>query len=129
MKEWLTTRTGLVARKALIAFITGFLGVLIPAALQILDAIQAGEEPTWTSAFLISLVAGAFAAGVRAVLALSPLNLSATDKLTSLGSHSDTITVTTRDVGESSVSTKPAQPTDDPLVHQAQTRRKRGKRK
>lgn len=100
MSKWLTTKQGLVARKALIAFLCGFLGVLIPAALQILDQIQAGGEPTWTSAFLISLVAGAFAAGVRAVFAIIPgLNLSATDKLTSLGSHEDTITVTTRDAG------------------------------
>jgi hypothetical protein len=95
-KTWLTTKQGLVVRKSVIAFVTAFLGVLIPAILQILDAIQKGGEPTWSSAIWISLIAGAFAAGVRAVLALSPLNLSATDKLTSLGSHEDTVTVTTK---------------------------------
>jgi hypothetical protein len=96
VRTWLTTKQGLVVRKSVIAFITAFLGVMIPAILQILDQIQKGGEPTWSSALWISLIAGAFAAGIRAVLAISPLNLSATDKLTSWGSKEESVTVTTK---------------------------------
>jgi hypothetical protein len=97
-RSWLTTKQGLLARKAFVAFITAFLGVLLPATLQILDAIQSGGEPKVASALLISLVAGAFAAGIRALLALSPINLTATDSLTTLGSGAtDTVTVTTKE--------------------------------
>ena len=95
-RTWLTTKKGLIFRKSLVAFIVGFFGVLIPAGLQILDEIQKGGEPTGTSALLVSLVVGAFAAGIRAALAVIPgLNLSSTDSLTSIGSKTDTVTVTT----------------------------------
>jgi hypothetical protein len=79
-----TTRLKLLGRKVGIAFLVGFLGVFIPAILQVFDALQKGEEPTLTNAFLISLISGAIAAGVRGVLAISPLNLGVTDGLTSL---------------------------------------------
>jgi hypothetical protein len=95
-RTWLTTKQGLLFRKAMIAFIVAFLGVLIPALLQVFDAIQDGDEPSAWKAVLMSAIAGAFAAGIRAVLALSPLNLSSTDSLTSLGSKEDTVTVTTK---------------------------------
>jgi hypothetical protein len=96
LSTWLTTKQGLIARKAFIAFLVGFLGVLIPALLNILDSVANGAPFDWGTSLLASLIAGAFAAGIRAVLAISPLNLSSTDQLTSIGSKTDAVTVTTR---------------------------------
>ena len=94
---FLTTKTGLLVRKAVVAFIVTFLAVLIPAGLQILDQIQKGGEPTLTSAPLVALVAGAFGAAVRAVLAILPINLGATDQINTIGSDVETVTVTTKE--------------------------------
>jgi hypothetical protein len=92
-RVWLTTRQGLLFRKALVAFIVAFLGVLIPALLQIFDAIQDGHDPSAWKAILLSTICGAFAAGIRAALALSPINLGSTDSLTSIGSEVEQVTV------------------------------------
>jgi hypothetical protein len=82
---FLTTKNKLLLRKMGIAFIVGFLGIFIPAALQVLDALQSGtEQPHNWNVFFISLITGAVAAGVRAALALSPINLGSTDKINSL---------------------------------------------
>jgi hypothetical protein len=69
----------LLAKKMLVAFVVAFAGVLVPAVLKILDSVASGAPSSWGKAFWISLVAGAFAAGVRALLALSPINLVPSD--------------------------------------------------
>ncbi len=74
----------LLLQKMVVAFLAAFGGVMVPAVLKILDDVSNGTPSSWGKAFWISLVAGAFAAGVRALLALSPLNLVPSDKQHSL---------------------------------------------
>jgi hypothetical protein len=69
----------LLVKKMLIAFLVAFGGVFIPAVLNILDDLHNGVGSSWGTAFWLSLVSGAVAAGVRAVLALSPINLVPSD--------------------------------------------------
>lgn len=88
-----TSATNLLLRKMLVAFLVAFGGVLIPALLSILNNVAAGTPSKFGKALLISLVAGAFSAGLRAALALSPINLTPTDKLTTLGSSHKSVTV------------------------------------
>ena len=66
-------------RKMLVAFVVSFAAVFIPAVLNVLDQIHAGTAPNWSSSFWLSLAAGAVGAGVRAILALSPINLVPSD--------------------------------------------------
>ena len=97
-RTWLTTKNGLIFRKALVAFIAAFLGVFIPAILSVLDKIADNVDPNWSASFLISLLVGAVAAGVRAAFAIIPgLNLEATDEMTSVGSTVEQMTVTTKE--------------------------------
>jgi hypothetical protein len=96
MDEILTSKNKLLLRKMGVAFIVGFLGVFLPAALQVLDALQSGtEQPDNWNVFWISLISGAVAAGVRAVLALSPISLTQTDKLNSLKNPAQSVTIET----------------------------------
>lgn len=70
----------LFLRKLLVAFLVGFGGVLIPSLLSILDKIASGAPASFGLSLLIALVAGAFAAGLRAVLVLLPgVNLVPSD--------------------------------------------------
>ncbi len=69
----------LLVKKMLVAFIVAFGGVFIPAVLKVLDDINSGVGSSWERSFWLSLVAGGVAAGVRAVLAISPLNLVPSD--------------------------------------------------
>lgn len=69
----------LLARKLLVAFLVGFGGVFIPAALTLLDKVASGTPSGVGKDLVISLVSGAFAAGVRALLAFSPVNLVPSD--------------------------------------------------
>jgi hypothetical protein len=80
-----------------IAFGAGFVGVFVPALLQILDSLTAGDEVGWSRTLLISLIAGAFAAGIRGALAVSPINLSPTDKLTTLKDPAKSVTISRED--------------------------------
>jgi hypothetical protein len=73
--------TQLLARKLAIAFIVGFGGIFLPAVLDVLDAVAKGDPANFSTTLIWSTVAGAFAAGIRAVLALSPLNLTPSDAL------------------------------------------------
>lgn len=75
----------LLLRKLVVAFLVAFGGVFIPAVLKILDDVHSGVPTAWGASFWIALVAGAFAAGVRAVLALSPINLVPSDAEHTLG--------------------------------------------
>lgn len=74
----------LFLKKLFVAFIVGFGGVFIPAVLNILDDIHRGAAPNTTTSFYLALVAGGVAAGVRALLALGPINLVPSDKQHSL---------------------------------------------
>ena len=74
----------LLLRKMLVAFAVAFGGVFIPAVLNILDDVHNGINNNWDTAFWISLVAGAVAAGLRALLALSPVNVIPSDAQHSL---------------------------------------------
>lgn len=69
----------LLTRKLLVAFTVGFGGVFVPAILNVLDRVATGAPSGVTRAFVYSLIAGACAAGLRATLALSPLNLVPSD--------------------------------------------------
>lgn len=62
-------------QKLFIAFLVGFMGSFVTAVAGLAD------EPNfkWTSSVIISLVVGALTAGFRAVLAMSPVNLTPTD--------------------------------------------------
>lgn len=64
----------LLIRKMLVAFAVTFGGALIPAVLDWLNHPQATSRNFW-----FALLAGALAAGLRAVLALSPINLVPSD--------------------------------------------------
>ena len=61
----------LFVRKMIVAFVTGFVGALITTGLAILNQ----PNVSFTSALIISLIAGALVAGARAVLAILPANL------------------------------------------------------
>lgn len=74
----------LLVKKLLVAFIVGFGGVIVPGVLKVLDDVQNGVATDFTHAFWLSMVAGAFAAGIRALLAISPINLVPSDKEHSL---------------------------------------------
>lgn len=75
----------LLLRKMVVAFLVAFGGVFIPAVLNVLDDIHNGISANWGTAFWLSLVAGAVSAGLRAVLAFSPLNLVPSDAQHTLG--------------------------------------------
>lgn len=65
----------LLAAKCFIAFLVGFLGSLV----TFLEGLSKAPSFSFDRAAVISLIAGALAAGFRAVLALSPVNLVGTD--------------------------------------------------
>lgn len=69
----------LLLQKMLMAFLVTFGGVIIPAMLNVLDDIHNGVPHHFDSAFWIAMAAGAFGAAVRAVLALSPINIVPSD--------------------------------------------------
>lgn len=69
----------LLGKKLLVAFLMAFGGVLVPAVLKILDDVHNGVPTSFSGAFWIALVAGAFGAGLRALLAISPINLVPSD--------------------------------------------------
>jgi hypothetical protein len=71
----------LLGQKMLIAFIVAFLGAFITALAGI------SKEPNyhWSSAVIIGLIVGALGAGLRAVLALSPVNLTPSDRQHTIG--------------------------------------------
>jgi hypothetical protein len=70
----------LLFQKLLVAFIVSFLGALVTS----LEGLS--KQPTfgWSKAIIVSILVGALGAGVRAVLALGPINLVASDKQHSL---------------------------------------------
>lgn len=74
----------LLVKKMIVAFLAGFFGVFLPVVLDLLDKLSNGIDPNFGRAVLISLVAAAFSAGVRAIIALLPINLVPTDKLNTL---------------------------------------------
>lgn len=78
----------LLAKKLVVAFLVAFGGVFIPAVLNILDDIHNGVSNNWGAAFWLALAAGAVGAGVRAVLALAPLNLVPSDAEHTIGKPS-----------------------------------------
>lgn len=74
------SNTELLIRKLAIAFISGFFGALITS----LEGISHQATYSWSKAAVISLIVGALTAGIRAVLALGPINLVPSDKQHSL---------------------------------------------
>lgn len=79
------SNTGLLLKKLAVAFATGFLGYMIPKVLTLLSALSTGAPSGFGKTLVISAVAGAFAAGLRLALALSPINLLPTDALHTIG--------------------------------------------
>lgn len=75
----------LLARKMVVAFGLGFSGVFLPAALNTLDRVASGAPTSWSTSAVLALVAGAVATGLRAALALSPINLFPSDRLHTIG--------------------------------------------
>jgi len=72
--------TPLFLKKLLVAFVIGFGGVFIPAILTLLDKVSNGTPTSFDKSLWISLVSGAVAAGLRALLVLIPgLNLVPSD--------------------------------------------------
>jgi hypothetical protein len=76
-------------KKLAVAFAVGFGGVFIPAILTILDKAASGTPQHFTQAFVIGIISGAFAAGLRAALALSPWNFIPSDAEDSIGRKSN----------------------------------------
>ena len=94
---WLTSANKLLLKKAAITGVIAFLAVFIPAVLTVLDEIEGGAAHDFSTGFWFSLLAGAIAAALRAILALSPLNLVPTDALNSIGGSSkDEVVVSTK---------------------------------
>lgn len=75
----------LLLKKLVVAFLVAFGGVFLPGVLKVLDDIHNGVGTSWGTAFWLSLVAGGVAAGLRAILALSPINLVPSDAEHTLG--------------------------------------------
>lgn len=69
----------LLIQKLFIAFLVGFGGVMIPAVLNLLDDIHKGVPASFDGAWWLSVACGGFAAGLRALLAWSPINLTPSD--------------------------------------------------
>jgi heme A synthase len=65
----------LLIRKMLVAFLVAFVSVFITA----LEGLSKEPNYHWSRSFVIGLVVGAIAAGLRAVLALAPINLVPSD--------------------------------------------------
>lgn len=61
------------------AFLITFGGVMIPAMLNVLDDIHNGVPHHFDSSWWIAVACGAFGAALRAVLALSPINIVPSD--------------------------------------------------
>jgi hypothetical protein len=76
----MSAATKLLIQKLVVAFLVAFFGALLPALTGL------GDSPNYhfDRAALIALVVGAFGAGIRAVLALGPLNIVPSDKRHSL---------------------------------------------
>jgi hypothetical protein len=81
VNTWLTSANKLLLKKMAVTGLIGFLSVFLPAVLKGLDEIEGGAAHHFSTEFWFSLLAGAVAAGLRAVLALSPWNLLPTDVL------------------------------------------------
>lgn len=64
-----------LAKKCVVAFLVGFLGSVV----TLLEGLSKAPSFNFDRAAVISLIAGALAAGFRAVLALSPVNLVPSD--------------------------------------------------
>lgn len=79
IRTWLDS---LLARKLVVAFIVGFVGGFADT----ITGFSTSAEPLTTSV-LAGAAIGALAAGVRAVLAFSPLNIVPSDALTTLGAN------------------------------------------
>lgn len=94
------TAGGLLFKKMLTAFLVGFLPTFITGitgALQsVLDSLSHGGSISFPflQATVLGIVVGAVMAGVRALLAFLPVNITPTDKLIGFGSKVRTLTVT-----------------------------------
>lgn len=71
----------LLIQKLAIAFVVSFAAALITS----LAGLASQPNFGWDKATIIALVVGALGAGVRAVLALGPINLTPSDGQHSLG--------------------------------------------
>jgi hypothetical protein len=95
-EKFLTSANKLLLKKVGVTAAIGFLAVFLPGVLTALDSIEGGDAHSFGTTFWFSLLAGAIAGALRAVLALSPVNLFATDALHSVGQeHPDEIVVST----------------------------------
>lgn len=65
----------LLIEKMFIAFLVAFLGAFITA----IEGLSKEPDYHWSGAVVIGLVVGALGAGLRAVFALSPVNLTPSD--------------------------------------------------
>lgn len=70
----------LLAQKLVVAFIVSFVGALLTS----LEGLSKQPDFGWNRSIVISLIVGALGAGVRAVLALGPVNLIPSDAKHSL---------------------------------------------
>jgi len=75
----------LLIRKMIIAFLVAFFGALITT----LTGLSSEPEFNFTTSIIISAIVGALSAGVRAVLALSPINITPSDAQHSLGTKKE----------------------------------------
>lgn len=69
------TGSSLLIRKLFVAFVVGFAGPL----LTFLTGLSASPEWHFDKAAIVSLITGCIAAGIRALLALGPINLVPSD--------------------------------------------------
>ena len=112
METWLTSANKLLLKKMAVTGAIGFLSVFLPAVLTALDEIEGGAGHAFSTEFWFSLLAGAVAAGLRGVIALSPWNLLPTDVLH--GFSKDKPTEVLVEAGPTASSTPTAPPVPPP---------------
>lgn len=87
--------SALLRSKLLVAFVLGVAAYGIPRILDALDAVNATGNYNVGRSIVISFLAGCVSAGIRYVLAVSPINLTPTDKLHQAGASGPrSVTVT-----------------------------------
>lgn len=82
----MSSNTALLLRKMVVTFLTAFFSALIVS----LEGISSQPTFGWSKSVIIAALVGAIGAGIRAVLAFSPLNLVPSDYLHTIGGRTTT---------------------------------------
>ena len=77
----MSNTTRLLIEKLVMAFLVAFFGALLTS----LEGLSKQPDFGWNKSLIIAVIVGALGAGIRAVLALSPINIVSSDSLHTLG--------------------------------------------